>query len=67
MNKYDCLGGPMDGGEIETSDRPKAGDLFQDSRNHRYVFSSFLRAWVYVGICSEIGFIRFRGESSCHK
>lgn len=60
---YPSYEGPNDGGSIWTEAQPKAGDLFQDDRSHRYVFSEFLEAWIYVGRCQHDWKIQFRGAA----
>lgn len=60
---YPSYEGPNDGGEIWTEREPKAGDLYQDDRCHRYVFSKFLEAWIYVGRNQYDWNIQFRGAA----
>jgi hypothetical protein len=62
-NKYPCYDGPNDGGSIWTDGAPKPGDLFQDSRGHRYVFSEYFGTWIYVGVSDDPQPARFRGAA----
>lgn len=63
MREFPCFDGPNDGGLIWTSKPPKAGDIFQDGRGHRYVFTSYFERWVYVGVSHSSDGVRFRAPA----
>jgi hypothetical protein len=63
MNEWPCFDGPNDGGWIWTELSPRAGEMFQDFRGHRYVFSERFSKWIYVGVFAEAEGVRFRGQA----
>lgn len=62
-HQYECIDGPNDGGCIWTECQPLGGDIYQDTRGHRYVFCAYFETWAYVGRMENTYHVRFHGAA----